>query len=138
MFSRILLASDGSEGAARALAAAIELARPSGELHMVCVEELSQIPTILGEVQQEIREADHRLKPVIDKAKKLAGLKQVRIVPHLIAGHPVRVIADLVQRQGFDLLVVGSSGHSEWYERLIGSTADRLVHLAPCAVLVVK
>jgi nucleotide-binding universal stress UspA family protein len=138
MFRRILLASDGSEGAAKALAAAIELARDSGELHMVCVEELSQAPTILGEVREEMRAAAHRLKPAIDKAKKLAALKQVSVVPHLVAGHPVRIIADLVQRQGFDLLVVGSSGHSEWYDRLIGSTADRLVHLAPCAVLVVK
>jgi len=29
-------------------------------------------------------------------------------------------------------------GHSQLYERIIGSTTDRLVRLAPCAVLVVK
>ena len=29
-------------------------------------------------------------------------------------------------------------GHSALYNRVIGSTADRLVELAPCTVLVVK
>jgi nucleotide-binding universal stress UspA family protein len=34
--------------------------------------------------------------------------------------------------------VVGFMGHSQLYERIIGGTTDRLVRLAPCAVLVVK
>ncbi len=39
---------------------------------------------------------------------------------------------------GFDLLVVGYMGHSALYNRLIGSTAERLVEHAPSAVLVIK
>ena len=38
----------------------------------------------------------------------------------------------------FDVLVVGFMGHSMLYNRIIGSTTDRLVDLAPCSVLVVK
>jgi nucleotide-binding universal stress UspA family protein len=38
----------------------------------------------------------------------------------------------------FDLLIVGFMGHSALYNRLIGSTTDRLVELAPCKILVVK
>jgi len=37
-----------------------------------------------------------------------------------------------------DLLVIGATGHSAFYERMIGSRADRLVQLAPCPVLVIK
>jgi nucleotide-binding universal stress UspA family protein len=37
-----------------------------------------------------------------------------------------------------DLLVIGATGHSALYERLIGSRADRIVQLSPCPVLVVK
>ena len=37
-----------------------------------------------------------------------------------------------------DLLIVGYMGHSALYNRLIGSTIDRLVELAQCTVLVVK
>ena len=40
--------------------------------------------------------------------------------------------------QRFDLLVVGYMGHSALYNRIIGSTTDRLVELAACHVLVVK
>jgi nucleotide-binding universal stress UspA family protein len=36
------------------------------------------------------------------------------------------------------LLVVGFKGHSALYHRILGKTGDRLVELAPCAVLVVK
>ena len=39
---------------------------------------------------------------------------------------------------GADLLVIGATGHSTFYERLIGSRAGRLVDLAPCPVLVAK
>jgi nucleotide-binding universal stress UspA family protein len=45
---------------------------------------------------------------------------------------------DLARDLKADLLVVGGSGHSALYGRLIGSRADRIVHLAPCPVLVVK
>jgi nucleotide-binding universal stress UspA family protein len=50
----------------------------------------------------------------------------------------VRVIVDLAARIGADLTVIGATGHSALYERLIGSRADRIVQLAPCPVLVVK
>jgi nucleotide-binding universal stress UspA family protein len=55
-----------------------------------------------------------------------------------VAGHAVPTIVELVEREAFDLLVVGFMGHSAIYNRLIGSTTDRLVELAPCPVLVVK
>ena len=47
-------------------------------------------------------------------------------------------ICDFVQSERFDLLVVGYMGHSALYNRLIGSTTDRLVEHAPCNVLVIK
>ena len=47
-------------------------------------------------------------------------------------------IVEIIEREGFDLLVIGYMGHSALYNRLIGSTTDRLVELAPCHVLVVK
>ena len=57
---------------------------------------------------------------------------------HVLAGHPVRDIVDLAADLKADLLVVGASGHSALYDRMIGSRADRIVHLSPCPVLVVR
>jgi nucleotide-binding universal stress UspA family protein len=68
----------------------------------------------------------------------MAEQRQVKLQTHVQAGHPVRTIVDLVNELGADLLIIGATGHSQLYERMIGSRADRLVHLASCPVLVVK
>jgi nucleotide-binding universal stress UspA family protein len=48
------------------------------------------------------------------------------------------MISELALKIDADLMVIGATGHSALYERLIGSRADRIVQLAPCPVLVVK
>ena len=40
--------------------------------------------------------------------------------------------------RAFDLLVIGLMGHSALYDRVMGSTCQNLVRLAPCSVWVVK
>jgi nucleotide-binding universal stress UspA family protein len=139
MYSRILVASDGSEGAGRALAAAVQLARRlRAELHMVCIEELPHFPTTIDEVVEEKQEANRRFDAVIGSAQALAKAQRIKLRAHVRAGHVVPSIVEFVEREGFDLLVLGFMGHSALYNRIIGSTTDRLVELAPCTVLVVK
>lgn len=139
MFRKIAIAHDGSEGAAKALAAAIPLARRlRATLVMVSVEELPRFPATVDEVVEEKQEANHRFERVIADARAQAKAQHVRLESHVVAGHPVSSIVDFVQREGCDLLVIGYMGHSALYNRLIGGTTDRLVELAPCAVLVVR
>jgi nucleotide-binding universal stress UspA family protein len=139
MYAKILVANDGSAGGQKALTAAIDLAgRISGDLHMVTVEELPRIPASIDEVAEEKVEANHRFAPVIEAAKAEAQRAGVTIESHLVPGHVVEAIVSLINERGFDLLVAGFMGHSQLYERIIGGTADRLVRLAPCSVLVVK
>src|SRR5438552_3777443 len=139
MFRKILVANDGSTGAFAALKGAIDVAEKyRSELHMICIEEIPYFPGTIDEVEEEREEAEHRFVSVIERSKQLAALTGVPIESHLLSGHPVPAIVDFVRTQGFDLLVVGFMGHSALYNRLIGSTTDRLVDHAPCAVLVVK
>jgi nucleotide-binding universal stress UspA family protein len=139
VFDRILVANDGSEGAQRALSAAIGLAKKQdAELHMISVEELPRFPTSVDEVVEEQIDQGHRFETVIARAKAQAQAESIALRPHVLPGHAVPTICDFVQRERVDLLVVGYMGHSALYNRLIGSTTDRLVELAPCAVLVVK
>jgi nucleotide-binding universal stress UspA family protein len=139
MYTRILVANDGSAGGQKALTAAIELARPvSAELHMVTVEELPRFPASIDEVAEEKDEANHRFAPVIEAAKAEAAAAGLPIATHLVPGHVVDAVIGLVKQLNIDPLVVGFMGHSQLYERIIGSTTDRLVRLASCAVLVVK
>ena len=139
MFRKIVIAHDGSEGAARALSAAIKLAKEhDAELHMVSVEEIPQFPASVDEVIEEKTEANHFFEAVITRATGQAQAMGVKLVPHVVAGHAVATIVEFVERQRADLLVIGYMGHSALYNRIIGSTTDRLVELAACTVMVVK
>jgi nucleotide-binding universal stress UspA family protein len=139
MFNKILIANDGSEGAARALSAAIKLAkRHDAELHMISVEELPAFPGSIDEVVEEKREANHVYEGVTRTAVAQAQAEGRKLKVHVVVGHPVAAIAEFVERERVDLLVVGYMGHTALYNRIIGSTAERLVDHAACAVLVIK
>jgi nucleotide-binding universal stress UspA family protein len=68
----------------------------------------------------------------------MAEESHIKLDTHVIAGHPVRDIIELAKELNVELLVIGATGHSALYDRLIGSRADRIVQLVPCPVLVVK
>jgi nucleotide-binding universal stress UspA family protein len=139
MFDKILCANDGSERAFHALALAIKIAKENNsELHMVSVEEIDYMPEFIEEVREEIGTAARRFHKVINQARAMAEQAGVNLSPHVLAGHPVRDIVELAVELKADLLVIGSAGHSELYERMLGSRADRIVHLAGCPVLVVR
>ena len=113
MYSKILIANDGSAGAARALDAAIELARRlRSSLDMVCVEELPRFPTSVDEVVEEEAEAKKMFDEIILTSRKQAKAAHVKLEAHVIPGHAVSSIVEFVEREKFDLLIVGFMGHS--------------------------
>jgi nucleotide-binding universal stress UspA family protein len=139
VIAQILVANDGSEGGFRALAMACDLAKRYGAaLHMISVEELPDFPASIGEIV-EIKEAEnHKFHDVLERARAMAKAAGIDIDPEVVAGHAAASIVERVRALKSDLLVIGLMGHSTLYERIIGGTADRLVRLAPCPVLVVK
>ena len=139
MFRKILHANDGSEHAFHAFALALSISRQNNsELHMVCVEEIDYMPEFIEEIRQETGTAARRFHKVLQRARAEAEGNHVKLQTHVVAGHPVRDIVELAQELKAELLVIGATGHSALYERLIGSRADRIVQLAHCPVLVVK
>jgi nucleotide-binding universal stress UspA family protein len=139
MFSKILHANDGSEHAFQAFSVALKIAKQNNsELHMVSVEEIDYMPEFIEEVRQETGTAARRFRAVLQRARAMAEEHEVKIQTHVLAGHPVRDIVQLAAELKAELLVIGATGHSVIYERMIGSRADRIVQLAPCPVLVVK
>jgi nucleotide-binding universal stress UspA family protein len=137
-FRVVLAANDGSDGAFKAMERALDLAAGGAELHMVCVEELSEFPEIIEEVRAEKIAADIRYRKVVHRAREMADRRGLRFQLHLVTGHPVRSIVSLAGELGADLLVIGATGHSTFFERMIGTRADRIVEMAPCSVLVVR
>ncbi len=53
------------------------------------------------------------------------------------AGHAAALITDYARDHASDLVVVGHRGHF-LEDYVLGSTADRVAHHAPCPVMIVK
>jgi nucleotide-binding universal stress UspA family protein len=66
------------------------------------------------------------------------GLTQRPLTLRVTVGQPDEHILDTVQREGIDLIVMGTHGRTGLSHIALGSVAERVVRLAPCPVLTVK
>jgi nucleotide-binding universal stress UspA family protein len=134
---KVLVAYDGSDASGRALErAGQEVSQHGGELAVISVVPLqpsgprSAGPVLGGDVEEhgrELNDAAARLKSMSVDAATIEAV-----------GHPADSIVDEAERGGFDLIVVGSSGHHGIARFLVGSTTVRVVTHAHCDVLVVR
>ena len=139
MPTRILHGLDGSPGSFTALREAIALAQCCGaELHTITVEEIPRYAGTVGEVLEEKDVANGSYREALARARALAEQAGLTLHAHLFVGHEVKTIVEYAREQSCDLLVIGFLGHSALYDRVMGSTCQSLVRLAPCSVLVVK
>ncbi len=96
---------------------------------MVSVEEIDYMPEFIEEVREETGSAARRFHGVLQRARAIAEESHVKLHTHVVAGHPVRDIVKLAADLNVDLLVIGATGHSALYERMVGSRADRIMQL---------
>ena len=140
MFTKILVANDGSPGARRAVEIAADLAaRCAADLHSISVEEgLPHYAATIDEVDAIKEKENHYFEQVNRQAQETAAAHGISLETHVMPGHEVETTINFCREGGFDLLVVGFMGHSRIYERIWGSTSQTLTRLAPCSVLVAK
>lgn len=140
MYRKILVAYDGSEGSRRALRAGIELARRfEAELHSISVmEHLPHYAATVGEVKEAQEEFEAFFRTLTKEARDQAALAGVELEATVRPGHEVETTVTYAREGGFDLLLVGFSGHSNIFGRIMGSTTQNIARLAPCPVLIVK
>jgi nucleotide-binding universal stress UspA family protein len=76
-------------------------------------------------------------------ARHLARLRaffQRRRIPAevaLVSGHPAKCIVEQAKKWEADFIVLGSHGHTAFYDLLVGSTAAGVLRRAACPVIVV-
>ena len=134
-----MVANDGSPGGEKAVLSALDLAKRLGVgLTMVCVEAVDRFPAVVDVVPEAQSEPASSFDPIVEADNARAREMGVEFEAQITGGHPVQRIIEIIEQDGYDLLVVGHTGHTALYERIIGSVADRLVLLAPCNVMVVR
>jgi len=140
MYRRILVAYDGSEGARAALKQGIALAKAlNAELSCVLVEEhLPHYAASISEVKAAKEEIDAHFRTLAKQARDLAALGGIDMETIVRQGHEVETIVTITKDGQFELLVIGYHGHSAIFGRIMGSTAQSIVRLAPCSVLLAK
>ncbi|HEX8543711.1 MAG TPA: universal stress protein [Pseudomonas sp.] len=139
-YEHILVAVDLTEECSPVLARGREVAvRNGAKLSLVHIVEPmamafgGDVPMDLSQLQQQ----------QFDQAKdKLAALKvnypEVNVGDaHLVYGQPRQEIHELAKKENCDLIVVGSHGR-HGLALLLGSTANDVLHGAPCDVLAVR
>jgi nucleotide-binding universal stress UspA family protein len=139
MSVHVLAATDFSAPAAVAIEWAALIARAqAGTLHLV-----HGVPPLYPPMDQTAMWADLALKLCLGAREKLEEMAEpwrasgLPTECHAESGRPARVIAEVAERVGARLIVVGTRGHSRLAHLLLGSTAGRVIERVPCPVLAV-
>jgi len=148
MFTTILVGTDGSDSASRAVAEAADLAatNPGAVLHIVSVQkpmaasaiasaELATAAPVGAEVEWE-NDARTRLEELLAGAAERAGRESLTVETHARFGAPAEVLCDMAAHLQADLIVVGNRG-MQGGRRFLGSVPNTVSHHAPCSVLIV-
>lgn len=143
MFKRILVATDGSEYSRKALKLAIDLAKQFGseiELFHVVDYPLFYGGGLALNVEGYALSADKQKElgeHVMEATLKDIDTKATVINKKSTTGNAAaEIIAE--SKKGFDLIVMGTSGHSPLGGALIGSVTQKVAGKADCPVLSVK
>ena len=143
MFRKILLPSDFSDCSAEAAGAARRLAEVFGArltiLH-VLDEPAALDPMFRGEVPLELlrgrmeRYARDGMEAFVADHFRGTGNMETRIV----SGVPYREILREARESEAELIVIGTHGRTGVEHVIFGSTAERVVRMAPCPVLTIR
>ncbi len=139
MFKKIIWATDGSESADRALELAKALASQNGSQLLVAHSiEITAGPGARGAQTQDADEDERQVK-ITAQVKDLSdqGINASLKIYHGGVTGAAHTLAEIAREEGADLMVVGTRGHTALAGLLLGSVTQRLLHIAPCPVLVV-
>lgn len=142
-YATVVVGYDGSSNADCAVEAASDQVGSDGTVHVVTafhpesnaqlVQHLKQLPEEFRYVYDPIAVESERQQAAL---ARLRG-RGVRCEGHVVPDDPATAIIDVAQREGADLVVVGSRGLSGVKRFLRGSVSARVAAHAPMSVLIV-
>jgi nucleotide-binding universal stress UspA family protein len=146
---RILLGTDGSEGARWGADIILALPFPSPvNVTVVAVAEVPHPPfTSLTPMARQMynsalaslrREAEEAARTAMDEARKALDGSVTSVATRLTHGPAAASLIETAEALGADLVVVGSRGFGPVKQVLLGSVSQKVVRYAPCSVLLAR
>lgn len=136
-YRNVVVAYDGSDGARAALARAAEIADRDGS-------SLTLVEAVSGKVPSPAPGGPPLAKPekramARDDLNRAIGTlsRELLAAGWVIGGPPASGIVTVAEDIGADLIVTGSRGRGALTSAVLGSVSTKILHSAPCDVLVV-
>lgn len=138
MFKTIVWANDGSESAEKALPLVKALAKEGGAtvtiVHVVeRVEGIGAVGIPHRADEPEVQAQLQKLAAALTEE----GINATLEVRGDVGTRPAHAVVEVARSRGADLIVAGTRGRTAIGGLLVGSVTNRLLHIAPCPVLVV-
>ena len=145
MFSSIVVGTDGSDTAGKAVERAIALAGSVGA-SLEIVSAFEPVPT--RRLREEAREVPRDVQWMLNQRedvdatlREAAASAEAAGVPartYAREGDPADAILDVAEERAADLIVVGNKGMTGASRFLLGSVPNKVSHHAPCSVLIIR
>lgn len=136
IYHHILVALDGSADSQTALRHAVTLARDqNAKLTLLSV--VPHQPTPVGPGVAPPPETDESHDEIIREALREIP-NDISVTTRLEHGDIAMTILKVVAEDQYDLLVMGSHGHSRVHRALLGSVSEKVLHKAKVPVLMLR
>ncbi len=139
-YTHILLAMDFSPDSERVAQQALDLSRHY-QARLSLIHVVEYLPVDMGNElllpQDPLLETQLVDGASARLAELAAGMGMDDAPRHVLLGHTRHEILRVAEEQKIDLIVLGSHGR-HGLQRLLGSTANAVLHGAPCDVLAVR
>ena len=141
-YDRILIPTDGSEAASAAIEHGLAIAeRFDATVHALSVVDLDALagaaetgaglPAVIETLEEDCERA-------VDAVAERCSDRGLDAVTAIVEGSPSRAIDEYVEREGIDLIAMGTHGRTGIERYLIGSVTERIVRTSDVPVLTVR
>jgi nucleotide-binding universal stress UspA family protein len=141
MPDRILVPVDGSERSEEALEYALDTFPDASITAFHAVEvgggDLGSFSAMTGDLPDDAAETE-RSEEILETARERGRRHGIEIDTERGRGRPDRLIVARAERDGFDMIVIGSHGRDGVARVLLGSVAETVARRSPVPVLVVR
>ena len=139
MYDQILVPTDGSDAARRALRQAIDLASQyDATVHALYVKDTSAYASLEGAGASVVTAMEAEGERAVAEVERVARDAGLEVVTAMTEGAPHRAIVEYVADHDVDLVVMGTHGRSGLERYVLGSVTERVVRSSPVPVLTVR